>query len=195
MRRVFYLQVHGIRNTWNYGEHCMCASRHTWHSACPVLYPMMNWGRLLSAGAFPQTWEDPNYNDTAVGPYGVRSITLHRCTLTHLVLRCMYLSTGLRLWQTSNAALPATFLKLHDKVVCCLLPQGDNDPTDLIDLSSRTLQQGVYKGKVLGAYALIDVGELDWKVCSTKICKLVAQCNESWHLRLQGQGAGCTCAD
>ena len=41
--------------------------------------------------------------------------------------------------------------------------QGDNDPTDVIDISSRTLQQGVYKGKILGAYALIDDGELDWK--------------------------------
>ncbi len=46
-----------------------------------------------------------------------------------------------------------------------LLLQGDNDPTDVIDISSRTLQQGVYKGKILGAYALIDDGELDWKVC------------------------------
>lgn len=43
--------------------------------------------------------------------------------------------------------------------------QGDNDPTDVIDISSRTLQQGVYRGKILGAYALIDEGELDWKAC------------------------------
>jgi Inorganic pyrophosphatase len=41
--------------------------------------------------------------------------------------------------------------------------QGDNDPTDVIDISSRTLPQGVYRGKLLGAYALIDDGELDWK--------------------------------
>lgn len=47
--------------------------------------------------------------------------------------------------------------------VIYLMLQGDNDPTDVIDISSRTLQQGVYRGKILGAYALIDDGELDWK--------------------------------
>jgi inorganic pyrophosphatase len=41
--------------------------------------------------------------------------------------------------------------------------QGDNDPTDVIDISSRALPQGMYRGKILGAYALIDDGELDWK--------------------------------
>ncbi len=45
----------------------------------------------------------------------------------------------------------------------CVMLQGDNDPTDVIDISSRTLPQGVYRGKILGAYALIDDGELDWK--------------------------------
>lgn len=53
----------------------------------------------------------------------------------------------------------------HDRYLCVTL-QGDNHPTDVIDISSRTLQQGVYRGKILGAYALIDDGELDWRARS-----------------------------
>lgn len=61
----------------------------------------------------------------------------------------------------------------------CML-QGDNDPTDVIDISSRALPQGVYRGKVLGAYALIDDGELDWKaspfVLTTEWPRPIATC-------------------
>ena len=42
---------------------------------------------------------------------------------------------------------------------------GDNDPVDVVEIGSKTLDMGgVYKVKVLGVYAMIDDGELDWKV-------------------------------
>lgn len=43
--------------------------------------------------------------------------------------------------------------------------QGDNDPVDVVEIGSRTLEQGgVYPVKPLGVFAMIDDGELDWKV-------------------------------
>lgn len=43
--------------------------------------------------------------------------------------------------------------------------QGDNDPVDVVEIGSVQCQQGgVYKVKPLGAYAMIDDGELDWKI-------------------------------
>ncbi len=43
--------------------------------------------------------------------------------------------------------------------------QGDNDPVDVVEIGSNTLEQGgVYRVKVLGVFAMIDDGELDWKV-------------------------------
>ena len=43
--------------------------------------------------------------------------------------------------------------------------QGDNDPVDVVEIGSRALEQGgVYPVKPLGVYAMIDDGELDWKV-------------------------------
>merc|ERR1712157_692906 len=42
---------------------------------------------------------------------------------------------------------------------------GDNDPVDVVEIGSETLAQGsVEPVKVLGALAMIDDGELDWKV-------------------------------
>lgn len=42
---------------------------------------------------------------------------------------------------------------------------GDNDPLDVIEIGTRRKTVGeVYKGKVLGAYALLDGGEADWKI-------------------------------
>jgi Inorganic pyrophosphatase len=64
--------------------------------------------------------------------------------------------------RSSRAVTPMVPTISH---VMYLLLQGDNDPTDVIDISSRSLPQGVYRGKILGAYALIDDGELDWKAC------------------------------
>jgi inorganic pyrophosphatase len=52
----------------------------------------------------------------------------------------------------------------HDQ----LLAQGDNDPVDVVEIGSRTLEQGgVYPVKPLGVFAMIDDGELDWKVLPT----------------------------
>jgi inorganic pyrophosphatase len=46
-----------------------------------------------------------------------------------------------------------------------MAPQGDNDPVDVVEIGSRALEQGgVYPVKPLGVYAMIDDGELDWKV-------------------------------
>ena len=43
--------------------------------------------------------------------------------------------------------------------------QGDNDPVDVVEIGTTQCQQGgVYKVKPLGAYAMIDDGELDWKI-------------------------------
>jgi len=42
---------------------------------------------------------------------------------------------------------------------------GDNDPVDVVEIGSRAHAQGeVVRVKVLGALAMIDSGELDWKV-------------------------------
>jgi len=43
--------------------------------------------------------------------------------------------------------------------------KGDNDPVDVVDLSSSVTPTGTIKKiKVLGTYAMIDEGETDWKV-------------------------------
>lgn len=43
--------------------------------------------------------------------------------------------------------------------------QGDNDPVDVVEIGTVQCQQGgIYKVKPLGAYAMIDDGELDWKI-------------------------------
>lgn len=42
---------------------------------------------------------------------------------------------------------------------------GDNDPVDVVEIGSATLEMGgVYPVKPVGVYAMIDDGELDWKV-------------------------------
>jgi inorganic pyrophosphatase len=48
--------------------------------------------------------------------------------------------------------------------------RGDNDPVDVVELGSTPLKMGgVYKVKVLGVYAMIDDGELDWKVLAINV--------------------------
>lgn len=43
--------------------------------------------------------------------------------------------------------------------------KGDNDPIDVIEIGDRIIPTGtVYQAKVLGAIAMIDGGECDWKV-------------------------------
>jgi len=49
----------------------------------------------------------------------------------------------------------------HPVVKC----KGDNDPVDVVEIGSKVLPTGaVTKVKVLGVLAMIDDGELDWKV-------------------------------
>lgn len=68
-------------------------------------------GYPFNYGAIPQTWEDPNVEDS----------------------ECKAL--------------------------------GDNDPVDVIDIGSKVKKVGeVYQAKVLGALALLDDGEADWKI-------------------------------
>lgn len=43
--------------------------------------------------------------------------------------------------------------------------QGDNDPVDIVEIGTRKFNIGdVFEAKVLGAFCLIDQGEVDWKV-------------------------------
>lgn len=43
--------------------------------------------------------------------------------------------------------------------------QGDNDPVDVVEIGSAACEMGgVYPVKPVGVYAMIDDGELDWKV-------------------------------
>jgi len=51
-----------------------------------------------------------------------------------------------------------------------LKAMGDNDPMDVVEIGSTTLEMGgVYKVKPLGVYAMIDEGELDWKVIAINV--------------------------
>lgn len=53
----------------------------------------------------------------------------------------------------------------HPLLIYLMASQGDNDPVDVVEIGSVQCQQGgVYKVKPLGAYAMIDDGELDWKI-------------------------------
>lgn len=46
---------------------------------------------------------------------------------------------------------------------------GDNDPLDVLELSSKVCSTGdVYDVKVIGALALVDGGEMDWKVITVR---------------------------
>lgn len=47
--------------------------------------------------------------------------------------------------------------------------QGDNDPVDVVEIGSVAAETGgVYPVKVLGVFAMIDDGELDWKVIAIR---------------------------
>jgi len=47
---------------------------------------------------------------------------------------------------------------------------GDNDPVDVIDIGTRRKSIGeVYKAKILGALALIDDNEADWKIIAIDV--------------------------
>ena len=50
-----------------------------------------------------------------------------------------------------------------------IIVQGDNDPVDVVEIGSATLPTGsVATVKPLAVLAMIDDGELDWKVIAIK---------------------------
>jgi hypothetical protein len=60
---------------------------------------------------------------------------------------------------------------------CCaagleaLATKGDNDPLDVVDLSTLPMETGsVVEMKLLGVLAMIDEGEVDWKVVAINVC-------------------------
>jgi inorganic pyrophosphatase len=61
--------------------------------------------------------------------------------------------------------LPQTWEDPEHKNEECGGVFGDNDPLDVVEISSQSLKMGgVYPVKCVGTYAMIDDGELDWKV-------------------------------
>ena len=47
--------------------------------------------------------------------------------------------------------------------------QGDNDPVDVVEIGSAVGEMGgIYKVKPLGVYAMVDDGEVDWKVIAIR---------------------------
>jgi len=46
---------------------------------------------------------------------------------------------------------------------------GDNDPLDVIDIGEKQPRGAVVPVKILGSLALIDEGEIDWKVLTINI--------------------------
>jgi inorganic pyrophosphatase len=61
---------------------------------------------------------------------------------------------------------------------------GDNDPLDVVEISSHPLELGkIYKVKVLGVIALIDQGEIDWKILAIRTDdKLAPELNNITHV-------------
>merc|ERR1719394_1364315 len=53
---------------------------------------------------------------------------------------------------------------------------GDNDPVDVVEIGSEALAQGTVEPvKVLGVLAMIDDGELDWKIISIRTADPLAK--------------------
>ncbi|XP_041042514.1 inorganic pyrophosphatase-like isoform X1 [Carcharodon carcharias] len=66
-------------------------------------------------------------------------------------------------------ALPQTWEDPFHKDPCTDFA-GDNDPVDICDIGSRVCSCGeVIQVKVLGALALIDEGEMDWKIIAINL--------------------------
>lgn len=60
----------------------------------------------------------------------------------------------------------------HPETKC----SGDNDPVDVVEIGSEVLPQGaVEEVKVLGVLAMIDDGELDWKVIAIRTADPLAE--------------------
>merc|ERR1712118_40126 len=54
----------------------------------------------------------------------------------------------------------------HPKMKC----RGDNDPLDVVEIGANAFKQGsVNPVKVLGALAMLDEGEVDWKIIAISV--------------------------
>jgi len=64
----------------------------------------------------------------------------------------------------------------HHETKCA----GDNDPVDVVEIGSEVLAQGTIEPvKVLGVLAMIDDGELDWKIIGIRAAdKMAAELND-----------------
>lgn len=72
-------------------------------------------------------------------------------------------------------ALPQTWENPHH-VDPGTQARGDNDPVDVLEIGTRVAARGdVYPVKVLGALALIDEGETDWKLIAVDARDALAQ--------------------
>jgi len=72
--------------------------------------------------------------------------------------------------ETSAKMELATTWEDPAKIDPILNVKGDNDPVDVVEIGSQVhTSGGVYKVKPLGVYAMIDSGELDWKVIAISV--------------------------
>ncbi|EFC35833.1 predicted protein [Naegleria gruberi] len=69
-------------------------------------------------------------------------------------------------WEDPKKLIHVPFGQVKDGVYQpTVAVQGDNDPIDVVEISDVALEMGeVYKIKVFGILAMIDEGEMDWKV-------------------------------
>jgi len=65
--------------------------------------------------------------------------------------------------------LSSMVLTSHTIVSRTHCSQGDNDPVDVVEIGSAVCEMGgIYQVKPLGVYAMLDDGELDWKVIAIR---------------------------
>ena len=119
---------------------------------------------LWNYGMLPQTWEDPEHANPELGGVKVGAVWV-----VGLGLGRPGLSRAKAAWHsTSSRCRVACRYKNCYKLVPGPV-QGDNDPVDVVEIGSEQCERGgVYKVKPLGAYAMIDDGELDWKIVCIK---------------------------
>ena len=129
-------------------------------------YPYnINW----NYGMIPQTWEDPSSESKDLPGITVRP-SLSTCLCAFNITTILIVWPGYEyyansfesaFWCVAIYTFPA-LLQAH--LTGCDL-QGDNDPVDLVEIGSETLDTGsIHPVKPLAVLAMIDDGELDWKV-------------------------------
>ncbi len=88
----------------------------------------------------------------------------------------MYNNLAFRPVSSSPRHVPTAAIWQASAAILCtyghgaLCRQGDNDPVDVVEIGSAAGRRGgVYKVKPLGVLAMIDDGELDWKVIAISV--------------------------